>query len=131
MTKSSNTNRPNTFMSRTELRRQKKRKKSKKAQLVKRVLSMMLKVTLYSEDCNLIKVVIAPGIHLFPSRTEKLSPVTPMVLRKWESRQPPLKSPRQQKLPRRCFFVYLPHISLDLLLWYNGQKWLVKPRIIH
>ena len=52
---------------------------------------MMLKVTLYSEDCNLIKVVIAPGIHLYPSRTEKLSPVTPMVLRKWESRQPPLK----------------------------------------
>ena len=71
---------------------------------------MMLKVTLYSEDCNLIKVVIAPGIHLFPSRTEKLSPVTPMVLRKWESRQPPLKSPRQQTLPRRCF-LYTCHIS--------------------
>ena len=28
-----------------------------------------------------IKVVIARGIHLFPFRTEKLSPVTPMVLR--------------------------------------------------
>ena len=27
-----------------------------------------------------IKVVIARGIHLFPFRTEKLSPVTPMVL---------------------------------------------------
>ena len=32
------------------------------------------------------KVVIARGIHLFPSRTEKLSPATPMVLRKRESR---------------------------------------------
>ena len=29
-----------------------------------------------------IKVVIALGIHLFPFRTEKLSPTTPMVLRK-------------------------------------------------
>ena len=29
-----------------------------------------------------IKVAMARGIHLFPSRTEKLSPVTPMVLRK-------------------------------------------------
>ena len=33
-----------------------------------------------------IKVVIAQGFHLFPFRTEKLSLVTPMVLRKWESR---------------------------------------------
>ena len=33
-----------------------------------------------------IKAVIARGIHLYPFRTEKLSPVTPMVLRKWESR---------------------------------------------
>ena len=31
---------------------------------------------------NGIKVVIALGIHLFPFRTEKLSPTTPMVLRK-------------------------------------------------
>ena len=29
-----------------------------------------------------IKVVIARGIHLFPFRTEKLSPAAPMVLRK-------------------------------------------------
>ena len=29
-----------------------------------------------------IKVVIALGIHLFPFRTEKLSPTTSMVLRK-------------------------------------------------
>ena len=36
-----------------------------------------------------IAVVIAPGFHLFPSRTEKLSPDAPMVLRKRESRSPP------------------------------------------
>ena len=29
-----------------------------------------------------IKVVIALGIHLYPFRTEKLSPITPMVLHK-------------------------------------------------
>ena len=33
-----------------------------------------------------IQVAIAAGFHLFPFRTEKLSPFTPMVLRKWESR---------------------------------------------
>ena len=27
-----------------------------------------------------IKAVIAAGVHLFPSRTEKLSPLAPMVL---------------------------------------------------
>ena len=32
------------------------------------------------------KAVTAWGIHLFPFRTEKLNPATPMVLRKWESR---------------------------------------------
>ena len=30
---------------------------------------------------HVIKVAIAPGFHLFPFRTEKLSPATPMVLR--------------------------------------------------
>ena len=34
------------------------------------------------QDVSLIKVVIAWGFHLFPFRTEKLSPTTPMVLRK-------------------------------------------------
>ena len=32
------------------------------------------------------KAVTARGIHLFPFRTEKLNPATPMVLRKWKSR---------------------------------------------
>ena len=35
---------------------------------------------------NSIQVVIVSGFHLFPFRTEKLSPTAPMVLRKWESR---------------------------------------------
>ena len=43
----------------------------------------------------IIKAAIARGIHLFPSRTEKLSPAAPMVLRKWESRSPPHKKPGQ------------------------------------
>ena len=36
-----------------------------------------------------LMAAMAPGHHLFPSRTEKLSPAAPMVLRKRESRQPP------------------------------------------
>ena len=35
---------------------------------------------------NLIKVMTAQGLHLFPFRTEKLNLATPMVLRKRESR---------------------------------------------
>ena len=38
---------------------------------------------------TLFPVVIAAGFHLFPFRTEKLSPTAPMVLRKRESRSPP------------------------------------------
>ena len=38
---------------------------------------------------NKTKAAIARGSHLFPFRTEKLNPAAPMVLRKWESRQPP------------------------------------------
>ena len=36
-----------------------------------------------------IMVAIALVFHLFPFRTEKLSPTAPMVLRKRESRSPP------------------------------------------
>ena len=43
-----------------------------------------------------IQVAIASGLHLFPSRTEKLNLTTPMVLRKWESRQPPLRKERNE-----------------------------------
>ena len=41
------------------------------------------------KPCTDIQVAIVAGFHLFPFRTEKLSPFTPMVLRKWESRSPP------------------------------------------
>ena len=40
--------------------------------------------TRHSKDVT--KAVTARGLHLFPFRTEKLNPATPMVLRKWESR---------------------------------------------
>ena len=36
---------------------------------------------LFSHHVCLIQVTTAPGFHLFPFRTEKLSPVTSMVLR--------------------------------------------------
>ena len=39
--------------------------------------------------CIKLQVAIVAGFHLFPLRTEKLSPFTPMVLRKWESRSLP------------------------------------------
>ena len=47
-----------------------------------------------------IKVVIALGIHLFPFRTEKLSPTTSMVLRKSgrvDSRRFRVKNSKQMK----------------------------------
>ena len=34
-------------------------------------------------------MAIASGFHLFPFRTEKLSPTAPMVLPRWESRSLP------------------------------------------
>ena len=62
-------------------------------------------------------VVIAPGFHLFPFRTEKLSPVAPMVLQcdageycnaMRESRRPPffkfIEYPREEFSLRGYFF---------------------------
>ena len=43
---------------------------------------VVMNLRFYFSSChNLIQVVIARGFHLFPFRTEKLSLVTPMVLR--------------------------------------------------
>ena len=43
---------------------------------------LVMNLSFYFSSChNLIQVVIARGFHLFPFRTEKLSLVTPMVLR--------------------------------------------------
>ena len=40
-----------------------------------------LYLLLYTKENKDIQVVIATGPHLFPFRTEKLSPLAPMVLR--------------------------------------------------
>ena len=51
-----------------------------------------------------IMVVIALWFHLFPFRTEQLSTVAPMVLRKRESRSPPFfRAPRQKCFGALCF----------------------------
>ena len=55
-----------------------------------------------------ILVVIAPGFHLFPFRTEKLSPVTPMVLHtrgRVGSRQLISKTP-SRAIRRESFFLH-------------------------
>ena len=53
-----------------------------------------------------IKVARARGFHLFPFRTEKLSPSAPMVLRKRESRSlPPFFLLLKFKRPNGAFFV--------------------------
>ena len=50
-----------------------------------------------------IKAGTARGIHLFPSRTEKLSHAAPMVLRKRESRSPPHEGkPGQRAIAARA-----------------------------
>ena len=54
---------------------------------------------------NLIKVAIVAGFHLFPFRTEKLSPFTPMVLRKWESRSLPFSERASGYESEALFFV--------------------------
>ena len=58
---------------------------------------------------TLFPVVIASGFHLFPFRTEKLSPTAPMVLRKRESRSPPSYF-QEEALPARLLgglFIFL------------------------
>ena len=54
---------------------------------------------------NSIQVVIVSGVHLFPFRTEKLSPTAPMVLRLWESRQPPFSGERSYPMRMTPLFV--------------------------
>ena len=62
-----------------------------------------------------ILVVIAPGFHLFPFRTEKLSPVTPMVLHtrgRVGSRQLICKTP--SRAIRREFFFLSLFVCIEL-----------------
>ena len=70
---------------------------------------------------NLIKVAIVAGFHLFPFRTEKLSPFTPMVLRKWESRSLPFLKEAFQFLKAEMLLFFITasfcfHCSF-LFLW--------------
>ena len=51
-----------------------------------RTLEQRCRPHLQTPEYMNIQVAIAQGFHLFPFRTEKLSLVTPMVLRLWESR---------------------------------------------
>ena len=72
----SHTERPRRKGAREQALKQKqKRKQKQKADAKSRASSEQV-----------TKAVTARGIHLFPFRTEKLNPATPMVLRKWESR---------------------------------------------
>ena len=48
--------------------------------------NILFAMSIVMNRLNDIQVAIAQGFHLFPFRTEKLSLVTPMVLRLWESR---------------------------------------------
>ena len=50
---------------------------------------------------NLIQVVIVAGFHLFPFRTEKLSPPAPMVLHT-RGGVPPLPIPNREVKPARA-----------------------------
>ena len=56
--------------------------------------------------CCKIKAVMAAGFHLFPFRTEKLSPPAPMVLRKWESRRPPTFQGSLRRSVSNSFFPF-------------------------
>ena len=62
-------------------------------------------------------VAIAAGIHLFPSRTEKLSPPAPMVLPLVgrESRSPPLSAPPEPQGSGGAFFC--PYPSFARVVW--------------
>ena len=69
---------------------------------------------------NDIKVAIARGIHLFPFRTEKLSLVTPMVLRnsgrvgsrRLEARRQPME--RSQSVRGDSFFWYISSLPFSI-----------------
>ena len=55
---------------------------TRKLSLQSKLLVTVLKDSVVSRFFfKIFKVVIAAGIHLFPYRTEKLSPFAPMVLR--------------------------------------------------
>src|SRR5574344_3055338 len=65
---------------------------------------------------RIFQAAIARGFHLFPFRTEKLSPAAPMVLpAKWESRSPPF-SARGEGFHLDCFASLLFYTPLFMAL---------------
>ena len=78
---------------------------------------------------TLFPVVIASGFHLFPFRTEKLSPTAPMVLRKRESRSPPSYF-QVEALPARLLgglFVSLYRVNAALFRRPNAALFCTMP----
>ena len=80
---------------------------------------------LFSHHVYLIQVTTAPGFHLFPFRTEKLSPVTPMVLRnsgRVGSRRFQKKPPCLIRIRRLRSFTYIssniPFLPLITIPYY-------------
>ena len=71
---------------------------------------------------EIFPVVIALWFHLFPFRTEKLSTVAPMVLRKRESRSPPSfrRAPRQRCPGARR--VFLGGGRVEVRKGQNGER---------
>ena len=57
------------------------------------------------------KAVIAQGLHLLPFRTEKLNLVTPMVLRKRESRKLPPYTRTREAISRVLFYLMTSFLS--------------------
>ena len=94
MSKPSGTNNPNTFRSCSKKTRQRRR-----VGLVSVCQSHTAAVPL-RRDCGDYSV----GAHLFPFRTEKLSPTAPMVLPyRWESRSSPNTIARFIRTGLFCF----------------------------
>ena len=62
----------------------------------------------------------ARGIHLFPFRTEKLSPVAPMVLRKRESRESPPNEESYSNESDSLFLCYREDSGYSIYSAYSG-----------
>ena len=66
-------------------------------------------------------MTIASGFHLFPFRTEKLSPTAPMVLQLWESRSSPTLIRSLPDIIGRALLFYTPHILRTLYPEHSGN----------
>ena len=77
---------------------------------------------LSSGKIEVIQVVMALGIHLYPSRTEQLSPMAPMVLRK-SGRVGSRRFLKKEKLPTGSFsFLYSIFITRREFSFRQGKS---------